>query len=82
MCTYTHEAGYMSVRLSEAIHLIKCVLTEVNIQLTKWWFYELPVMQKNQSMILTPHSHLLQPYSMEIDCDSLITAQRRIEGYW
>ncbi|QBP37028.1 putative envelope protein [Lampyris noctiluca chuvirus-like virus 1] len=79
---YTSQSGYTALRLGEVVHLVKCIPVDVQIRPTSSCYHEMPVTYLNKSMFLTPRSRLLQMYGTEVDCDSIINPQFRLDGMW
>ncbi|XP_078051819.1 uncharacterized protein LOC144477967, partial [Augochlora pura] len=55
----TKQPGYMALTAGEVIHIIKCIAVEVPIRHTADYYNELPVTNGNNSLFLTPKTHIL-----------------------
>ena len=76
------EKGYMSQLAGEVVHIIKCIPVEVQIRHEKLCFEQLPVSKHNESWFLTPRTHVLVKNGVQINCDTIIPHQYKINGEW
>lgn len=74
--------GYMAVTAGEAIYVIKCIPVDVTVRRTKECYTELPVVQRNNSVFLTPKSRILTKYGNQRDCSFELPTLYRIEDTW
>ncbi|XP_032681742.1 uncharacterized protein LOC116849068 [Odontomachus brunneus] len=63
--------GYFAFIAGEVAHIIKCVPTEVVQRSTKECFLELPILLNNQSLFLSPKTHVIVKSGTPIECNPL-----------
>jgi hypothetical protein len=74
--------GYMSVLAGEVVHILKCVPVEVRVRETQDCYLELPVYRGNQSLFLTPKTHILKEFGSKGVCDNIIPVTYMLGGRW
>lgn len=79
---YMSSPGYTAMIAGEVIHLAQCQAVDVKLRPSTHCYHELPVSYMNQTLFMTPRSHLLQEYGTELDCSELISPQYYIVGEW
>lgn len=68
----TNEPGYMASVSGEVVYLMKCIPVEVSIRRTEKCYLQLPVSRGNDSLFLTPKSHILMKTGTKISCNPMM----------
>ena len=74
--------GYVAVITGEVARIIKCIPVQVTLRRTDACYIELPVTRRNDTLFLTPKTHLLVRKGTEIPCDGAIPTTYRIGEDW
>lgn len=74
--------GYMAVISGEVVHVVKCVPVEVRVQHLQECYTQLPVVVGNETLFLSPRTHVLMQKGMQINCNRLVPTMYMIEGEW
>lgn len=74
--------GYMAVNAGEVVHIIKCTPVEVRIHHTKECFLELPVQKNNETLFLSPRTHILTKTGTQISCNRIIPPMYFFNNAW
>lgn len=76
------QRGYMARIAGEVAHIVQCVPVPVKIAHLETCYAHLPVMVKNQTMFVTPNTHILLKRSPKVDCNAFIAPMYDINGTW
>lgn len=74
--------GYVTTIAGEVAHVIKCIPTEVVRRSTEECYLELPILLANQSLFLTPQSHIIVRTGTVMECNPLIPIMYQLKGGW
>lgn len=74
--------GYMALPAGEVIHIIKCIPTEVRARKTKECYLQLPVSRGNQSLFLSPRTHILMATGVQTSCNLAAPPMYLLNGNW
>ncbi|XP_058789599.1 uncharacterized protein LOC131663305 isoform X1 [Phymastichus coffea] len=76
------KPGYIARLAGEAVHIIQCTPTEVQLFHTDKCFSQLPVISSNEIFYLTPKTHILMKTGTEINCNTIISQYYKIGNEW
>ncbi|XP_074114124.1 uncharacterized protein LOC141537176 [Cotesia typhae] len=79
---YMEGSGYMAVVAGEVIHIVQCVPVEVKVQQLDKCYNRMPVQRGNQSMFLTPRTHVLTNLATELPCNSPLLQIYKLGTIW
>lgn len=79
---YMEGPGYMAVAAGEVIHIVQCVPVEVKVQQLDKCYNRMPVQRGNQSMFLTPRTHVLTNLATELPCNSPLLQIYKVGTIW
>ncbi|XP_015120589.1 uncharacterized protein LOC107043557 [Diachasma alloeum] len=74
--------GYMAVLAGEVIHLVQCVPVELKVRKTEECYNRLPVQRGNESVFLTPCTHVVVTQATQIPCNSPLLQFYRLADTW
>lgn len=74
--------GYMAVVAGEVIHIVQCMPVELKIQHSDKCFNRVPVQRGNQSLYLTPRTHIITTYATEIPCNTPLLQYYKLGTTW
>lgn len=74
--------GYMAITAGEVIHITKCTPVEVALEKPDKCYDHLAVKRGNDSMFLTPRTHILVKRAAEIPCSAPLAYHYHINGGW
>ncbi|XP_078051321.1 uncharacterized protein LOC144477472, partial [Augochlora pura] len=66
----------------EVIHIIKCIVVDVRVRHTADCYNELPVANGNNSLFLTPKTHILTNHGTHRECSHVLPVMYEIEESW
>ncbi|CAD6243041.1 GSCOCG00012645001-RA-CDS [Cotesia congregata] len=79
---YMEGPGYMAVVAGEVVHIVQCVPVEVKIQHKETCYNRIPVQRGNQSLYLTPRTHVITNYATELPCNSPLLQYYKLGQTW
>lgn len=79
---YMEGPGYMAVVAGEVIHIVQCVPVEVKIQQSERCYNRMPIQRGNQTMYLTPRTHVITNYAAELPCNTPLLQQYKLGNTW
>lgn len=74
--------GYMAHIAGEVVHVIKCIPVPVTLARLETCYSHLPVIVHNETMFMTPHTHILLRRSPKVDCNGYISPMYKINDKW
>lgn len=74
--------GYMAVIAGEVVHIVKCIPVEVKVRRTQSCYHQLPVSRGNESLFLSPRTHIIMQTGTEITCDPLLPSEYLLGDAW
>ena len=74
--------GYMAVVAGEVAHLIKCIPVEITVRHTEEFYHHLPVLRGNNSLFMSPRTHILFQAGTQISCNALVSPMYQLHGAW
>lgn len=80
--SFTKRSGYTAVVAGEVIYLIECKPTYVILDPRSICYQEIPVIVNNQSLFLSPVTHIIQERGVEIECTPLMAPKFKLGGNW
>ena len=74
--------GYMAVTAGEVVHVIKCIPVDVKIKHSENCYAELQVTRGNQTLFMSPITHILKTHGTRINCNPLLPAYYYVDETW
>ncbi|XP_076669653.1 uncharacterized protein LOC143369499 [Andrena cerasifolii] len=78
----TKTPGHMALVAGEVIHIVKCIPVQVKIRKTDECYIEIHVWLRNNSMLLTPKSHILTIQGTHRECSPILPVMYEIDQAW
>lgn len=79
---YMGKPGYTAITLGETVHVIKCTPVDVNVMRYDECIQELPVKYRNNTMFMTPKTHIIQSRATPLTCTPILKPKYRLNGKW
>lgn len=79
---YMKKPGYMALVAGEVIHIIKCVPVPIKRKITSECYSQLPVYKGNETLYLTPKTHVLLKMGTQVDCNPILPTMFKINETW
>ena len=64
--------GYMAMTAGEVIHIMKCIPMEVKVAHSNKCYMELKITYQNQTLFLTPRTHILTKRGTTVQCNPVL----------
>ncbi|XP_048512599.1 uncharacterized protein LOC125501329 [Athalia rosae] len=64
--------GYMALSAGEVVHIVKCIPVEVRVLRTRECYNQLPVEKGNETMFLSPRTHVLVRTGTQVNCNEFL----------
>lgn len=77
-----NEPGYIGSILGECLVVAKCTPRPATLRREKRCFKQLAVTVDNQSLFISPLTHILQKHAEQISCNEVSAPLYNIEGSW
>ena len=61
--------GYVFIIAGEVEHIFKCIPIKVKFRQTHQWYYQLPIHKENETLFLTPRTHIIIGKGTETSCN-------------
>lgn len=79
---YMKNPGYMAVVAGEVLYIAQCLPVIVKIRPVEKCYNELPITWGNQSLFLTPLTHVITNYATEVPCNTPFKQYYKVEKQW
>ena len=74
--------GNMSIIAGEVVHIVKCIRIEVKFRQTDQCFLQLPIYKKNETLLLTPRTHIIIGKGTETSCNIFLPSMYYSNDAW
>lgn len=77
-----NNIGHIGRVLGEVLYIMQCTPKIVEIRRTNNCYQELPITVNNQSLFMSPITHLIQKHAEQVECNALTPPLFYIDGKW
>lgn len=74
--------GYLGKVMGEVLYIVQCTPKVAKIRRTEFCYNELPITILNQSMFMSPVTHIIQRQAEQIECSSLLAPLYFVDNEW